>query len=112
MTEAPRPLAETTRQIITIVIAVVALFFAVGVAGRFVTLIHLKMQLADLQDQRISIQQQIDKLTGDIKYMQTDSYIEQAARTMLLWGRPGEKLIISANDGALTTPTPALRQRP
>ena len=107
----PRQLADTARQMVTIVIVAVALFFAVGVAGRMVTLIHLKIQFAELQARRVDLRQQIDKLTGDINYMQTDSYVEQAARTMLLWGEPGEKLIITLGDSS-STATPVPQRRP
>lgn len=104
MAETVRQRPTTTRQILTIVAAVVVFYFVAGVAGRLVTLYHLRMQLAGLQEKRSEILADIDRLGGDVSYMQTDSYIEQAARTMLLWGRPGEKLLISP-DGTLTTST-------
>ena len=112
MTEPPRQLADTTRQIMTIVIVAVALYFAIGVAGRAITLVQLKMQLSDLQSQRTTLQQEIATENGNISYMQTDSYIEQAARTMLLWGRPGEKLIISPDGAQPTAPTAAPQPNP
>jgi len=54
-------------------------------------------------DENTGLSREIEKLRGDVRYLQSDGYIELAARTILLWGRPGEKLIISF-DGSTQPP--------
>ena len=63
-------------------------------------------QQASLQQRNGELAKEIAELRDDVAYLQSDSYVEQAARTVLLWGRPGEKLIISRDNPLPAAPTP------
>ena len=99
-------------QIATIVLAIVALYLLAGIVGRVINIVDIKRQQVALQEKNQALLLDIDRLQKDVQYMQSDSYIEQAARTVLLWGRPGEKLIISGSAATQATPIATPQRRP
>lgn len=91
-------------QLATIVILIIALYFVAGVVNRGLNVWSLKQQQHALEQKQKELIDKREQLRAEIEYMQSPSYVEQAARTMLLWGPPGETLIVST-DVALPTPT-------
>ena len=49
-------------------------------------------------------------MKGEIEYLRSDGYVEMEARRNLLWGLPGEKLIIT-QDASKTPVAVPTRQR-
>jgi cell division protein FtsB len=112
MSQPERQLPASPMQLATIVLAIVGLYLLASVVGRVINIVEIKRQQVTLQHKNTELLQDIDRLQKDVQYMQTDSYIEQAARTVLLWGRPGEKLIISSSPAAQATPIAPSQRRP
>ncbi len=111
MSQPERQSSASPTQLATFLLAIVALYFLASMVGRAINIVEIMRQQATLQARNEELSRDIAKLRDDVEYMQSDSYVEQAARSVLLWGRPGEKLIIS-RDGPLpaaSTPTPPRR---
>jgi cell division protein FtsB len=93
-------------------LALVALYLLAGIVGRAINIVEIKRQQVAAQEKNQYLQREIERLQKEVLYMQSDSYIEQAARTVLLWGRPGEKLIISSAATTAPMPTAVPTRRP
>lgn len=111
MSQSTRQWFVSPRQLLSIVIGIIVLSFVLGLINAGYKYIVLVQRHRDLEQQRQSLVAQIDDLNGQIRYMQSDSFIEKAARSMLLWVRPGEKLIIPLDDKPSPPPTPASGRR-
>lgn len=98
-------------QVATIFLVVVGLYLVGTIASRAINILDLKRQQAAMIDAHRALLQTVDDLQVQADYFQSDSYLEQAARSML-WGRPGEKLIIPLSDAAPNRPAPTPTRRP
>ena len=105
MSQPARQWSASIKQFVAIVLTVVALFFIAGVFSRVIDLYELKQQQAALVRTHRDLEGKISQLQEDITYLQSDSYVEKAARQMLIWGHPGEKLIMTKSVKSYT-PTP------
>ena len=112
MSQPERQWSASPMQVATILLAIVALYLLAGIVGRAINIVEIKRQQVAALEKNEILMRDIERLQKDVQYMQSDSYIEQAARTVLLWGRPGEKLIITRVGSAPATPSPLPLQRP
>jgi len=111
MSQSGQTWSTSRTQIASIVLVVVGLYLVGTIVGRAINILDLKRQQAKMTTTHAELVQTIDKLRSDVEYFQSDSYLEQAARSML-WGRPGEKLIIPLNDPSPPRPAATPTRRP
>jgi cell division protein FtsB len=109
VTQPMRQWSASIKQFVAIVLTVVALFFLAGVVSRIIDLYNLKQEHAALLKAQHDLETKISQLQNDITYLQSDSYVETAARQTLMWGHPGDKLILSTS---ITSYTPTPRSTP
>lgn len=104
-----RQWAATPRQFFTVIVAVIVLYIFVNILGVALHLFSLLRDQAALERSNVELTTRIATLREQTAYMQTDSYIEQAAREMLLWGPAGARLVIidERQDTAAPIATPA-----
>ena len=103
--------SNSRSQIATIILVVVGLYLVGTIASRAINILDLKRQQAAMVNDYNRLQQTIEDLRAEVEYIQSDSYLEQTARSML-WGRPGEKLIVPLEDTAPPRLQPTPTRRP
>jgi len=112
MKNPTRQWSASPGQLAAIVVLILALYFVAGVVHRGLNVWNLKQQQHALLQKQKELIDKREQLGAAIEYMQSASYVEQAARSMLLWGPPGETLIITTDEAALPTPTAVPTCRP
>ncbi len=112
MSQSARQWSASPKQLVGIVIVVVALYLVAGVINTLFNYMSLVRQVTELEAVNNDYTMQIEQMRDLIEYMKTDAYVEVAAKSTLLWGRPGEKLLIPLKDTPLPSPTPVPLRRP
>lgn len=112
MNQPERQWSSSRTQFATIVLVIIGLYLIATVIGRAINILDLKRSQANLVARQSDLAQTIVTLRSDIEYLQSESYIEQAARSTLLWGRPGEKLIVPLGAPSQSNPAATPTRRP
>jgi len=93
----PRP----PTNVLTVVFAVVAVFFGLAFAGKALEGYRVHRHNVILQAEVSTLEEQQVQLRQRLEYVQTSEYVEQVAREQYKWTRDGETLVV-----------PILRRRP
>jgi len=93
----PRP----PTNVLTVVFAVVAVFFGLAFAGKALEGYRVHRHNVILQAEISTLEEQQVQLRQRLEYVQTSEYVEQVAREQYKWTRDGETLVV-----------PILRRRP
>jgi cell division protein FtsB len=91
-------------QVVAFVGLILAAYFIVGFAR--VTLAGYRMRAlkAELETQVAELQDDIAALQEQLEYVQTDEYVEQAAREELKLTRPGDHVVVPLFRGEIVSP--------
>lgn len=111
MSESGRSWSTPRTQIATIFLIVVGLYLVGTIASRAINILDLKRQQATMIGAHADLVQTVEDLRVQAEYFQSDSYLEQAARSML-WGRPGERLIVPLSDAGPSKPSATPARKP
>ncbi len=111
MRELVQQWSGTRRQIGAVVLAIVVIYVALNMVGLAVHVVTLMQEEGALHQTLADLDREEASLLEDIRYMLTDSFIEKAAREILLWVKPNERLVIivggQPDQAPRMTPTPA-----
>lgn len=111
MSQSGQSWSTTRTQFATIVLVVVGLYLIGTIASRAINILDLKRQQTAMSTTLSDLSKTIETLSVEVEYVQSDSYLEQAARGML-WGRPGEKLFVPLNDTDAPKPQATPTRKP
>jgi cell division protein FtsB len=106
MSQRRRQWTASPRQLAILGVAFVMLFCLTAVVSRAIVLVNLKQQEIGTIQTLKQLDQQIADKTDEIKYLESTSYLEKAARTLLMWGRQGERILISVSSSMTSPPAP------
>jgi cell division protein FtsL len=106
MSQRSRQWTASPKQLAIIGVAFVVLFCVTAVVSRAIVLVSLKQQEIATMQNIEDLDQQIADKQDEIEYLESTSYLEKAARTLLMWGRQGERILISASSGMTAPPLP------
>jgi len=86
----PRP----PTNMLTVVFAIVAVFFGLAFAGKALEGYRVHRHNVILQAEISALEEQQEQLRERLEYVQTSAYVEQVAREQYKWTRDGETLVI------------------
>jgi cell division protein FtsB len=86
--------------------ALIVVYFLVTFAGSYFRARQADNQASQLQNQIDSMSSQYDRLQALEQYLQSDDYVEKAAREQLGLVKPGEIGIVALPTQASPTPVP------
>ena len=86
----PRP----PTNMLTVIFAVVAVFFGLAFAGKALEGYRVHRHNVILQAEISALEEQQVQLRERLKYVQTSEYVEQVAREQYKWTRDGETLVV------------------
>jgi cell division protein DivIC len=96
----------SSAKIIFGITALIVVYFLVTFAGSYVRAQQADNQVAQLQTQIDSMSSQYDRLRALKQYLQSDDYVEKAAREQLGLVKPGETGIVVVPTQPSPTPAP------
>lgn len=105
MSQPERQGSASPTQLATITLAVIAFYLLASVISRGINILDLRRQQVAAQVTQHELDESIEKLRAEIRYLQSDTYLETVIRGTLFWGRPGETLIIPLSSAPPATPT-------
>jgi cell division protein FtsB len=88
-------------QFIAIIVITISLFLVVDFARRTAATYNIKNEESRLEEQVAAAQSRHHALQAQLRYVQSDAYVEEIARTQLKWVRPGEIAVV-----VMATPQP------
>ena len=86
---------------IAIIVITIALFLAVDFARRTAATYNIKNEAVRTAEEVSAAQARHQALQRRLRYVQSDAYVEEIARTQLKWVRPGEIAVV-----VMATPQP------
>ena len=86
----PRPPAN----MLTVIFAVIAVFFGLAFAGKALEGYRVHRHNVILQEEISALKEQREQLRERLEYVQTSEYVEQVAREQYRWTRDGETLVV------------------
>ena len=94
-------------QFIAIVVITISFFLVVDFARRTATIYRIKSEAARLEEEVAEARARSEALEARLRYVQSDTYVEEIARTQLKWAQPGETVVVvMATPQAVPTPPP------
>jgi cell division protein FtsB len=94
-------------QFIAIVVITISFFLVVDFARRTATIYRIKSEAARLEEEVAEARARSEALEARLRYVQSDAYVEEIARTQLKWAQPGETVVVvMATPQAVPTPPP------
>jgi cell division protein FtsB len=94
-------------QFIAIVVITISFFLVVDFARRTATIYRIKSEAVRLEEEVAEARARSEALEARLRYVQSDAYVEELARTQLKWARPGETVVVvMATPQAVPTPPP------
>ena len=94
-------------QFIAIIVITISVFLVVDFARRTATIYRIKSEAARLEQEVAAARAQSESLEVRLRYVQSDAYVEEIARSQLKWAQPGETVVVvMATPQALPTPSP------
>ena len=84
----------------------ISIFLVVDFARRTATIYRIKNEAARLEEEVIAVRARGQSLEARLRYVQSDAYVEEIARTQLKWAQPGETVVVvMATPQAVPTPS-------
>ncbi len=94
-------------QFIAIIVITISVFLVVDFARRTATIYRIKSEAARLEEETATARAQGEALEARLRYVQSDAYVEEIARSQLKWAQPGETVVVvMATPQAVLTPSP------
>jgi cell division protein FtsB len=81
-------------QFIAIVVISISVFLAVDFARRMATIYRIKNEAVRLEEEVVTARANSEALEARLRYVQSDAYVEEIARTQLKWALPGETVVV------------------
>jgi cell division protein FtsB len=81
-------------QFIAIVVISISVFLAVDFARRMATIYRIKNEAVRLEEEVVTARANGEALEARLRYVQSDAYVEEIARTQLKWALPGETVVV------------------
>jgi cell division protein FtsB len=91
-------------QFIAIIVITISLFLVVDFARRTAATFNIKNEAVRLEQEVAATQARRQALQARLRYVQSDAYVEEIARTQLKWVQPGEIAVV-----VMATPQPTPR---
>ena len=79
---------------VAIVVITISLFIVVDFARRTAATYKIKNEAARLEDEVAAVRARHQALQARLRYVQSDAYVEEIARTQLKWAQPGETVVV------------------
>ena len=76
-------------QFIAIVVITISFFLVVDFARRTATIYRIKSEAVRLEEEVAEARARSEALEARLRYVQSDAYVEELARTQLKWAQPG-----------------------
>jgi cell division protein FtsB len=93
-------------QFIAIIVITISIFLVVDFARRTATIYRIKNEAARLEEEVIAVRAHSQTLEARLRYVESDAYVEEIARTQLKWAQPGETVVVvMATPQAIPTPS-------
>lgn len=81
-------------QFIAIVVISISVFLAVDFARRTAAIYRIKNEAVRLEEEVAGLRVQGQTLENRLQYVQSDTYVEEIARTQFNWALPGETAVV------------------
>jgi len=81
-------------RIVAVVVVTIVLFLAVDFGRRAIDAYRLSRVVATLEEEVAAMRAENEALKERLEYVDTDAYIEEAAREKLRWVQPGDTAVI------------------
>lgn len=81
-------------QFIAIIVITISIFLVVDFARRTATIYRIKSEAARLEEEVAAARAQSEALEARLRYVQSDAYVEEIARSQLKWARPGDTVVV------------------
>jgi cell division protein FtsB len=92
-------------QFIAIVVITISFFLVIDFARRTAAIYRIKSEAARLEEEVDAARARSQALEARLRYVQSDAYVEEIARTQLKWSQPGETVVVvMATPQAVPTP--------
>ncbi len=93
-------------QFVAIIVAIVALSLVIDFGRKAAINYRIQQEVDRLEQEVAAARQEQQRLLALKAYVQTDEYVEKAARQELRWSRPGETVVIVRPIVRQATPPP------
>ena len=94
-------------QFIAIVVITISFFLVVDFARRTATIYRIKSEATRLEEEVAAARAHSEALEARLRYVQSDAYVEEIARSQLKWAQPGETVVVvMATPQAVPTSSP------
>lgn len=98
-------------RIVAVVVATIALFLAADFGRRALDAYRLSRVVSALEEDVAAMRAENEALKERLEYVNTDAYIEEAAREKLQWAKPGDTVVRTLfsedKEAPATTPAPS-----
>lgn len=98
-------------RIVAVVVATIALFLAADFGRRALDAYRLSRVVSALEEDVAAMRAENEALKERLEYVNTDAYIEEAAREKLKWAKPGDTVVRTLfsedEEAPVTTPAPS-----
>jgi cell division protein FtsB len=81
-------------QFVAVVVITLSLFLVVDFARRTAATYQIKKEAARLEEEIATARAERQALEDRLRYVQSDAYVEEVARTQLKWAREGEVTVV------------------
>ena len=106
MSKAKRQRTVPFTQIITIVVATMAISMIVDFGRKATANYRIRNEEARLEQEIVAERAKHEALLARTEYVQTDEYVEHVAREELKWVKPGEIVVVPVPLESKPVPTP------
>ena len=94
-------------QFIAIIVITISIFLVIDFARRTAAIYRIKNEAARLEEEVAAAGAQSQALEARLRYVKSDAYVEEVARTRLKWAQPGETVVVvMATPQAAPPPSP------
>jgi len=81
-------------QFIAIIVITISVFLVVDFARRTATIYRIKSEAARLEEEVAATRAQSEALEARLRYVQSDAYVEEIARSQLKGAQPDETVVV------------------
>jgi cell division protein FtsL len=89
-----QPFSVSPPHLTMLVVGVVAVYFIVGFYGQSLDSYRLGQRAAEVRQEIAKLEARNRELQSDVAYLQSDDYVERAAREKLNLAHPGDRSVV------------------
>jgi len=103
-----QPFTVSAPHLMLLVVSVVSVYFVIGFYGKSLDSYRMNQREGEVRQQIAQLEAQNRELQDTVDYLQSDAYLETAARDRLNLARPGDRsvVVIAPSKPALGPPGP------